>query len=60
MTGHRKLTAFAIALAALVASGWLGFLTDVLMQGILGSLIALVGGNAAEHFTKRGQAHADR
>jgi len=60
MTGHRKLTAFAIALAALVAAGWLGFLTDVLMQGILGSLLAMVGGNAAEHFTKRGQANADR
>ena len=53
MVGKRKLSAYLAALALLGLAGWLGFLSATLMQGVLGSLIALVGGNAAEHFTKR-------
>ena len=56
MIGQRKLTAFLCAVLALLLAGWLGFLSDVLMQGILGGLLALIGGNAAEHIAKRGQA----
>ncbi len=55
MIGQRKLTAFLCAVLALLLAGWLGFLSDVLMQGILGGLLALIGGNAAEHLSKRGQ-----
>ena len=56
MTGGRKLVAFAALLAALLGAGWLGFLSETLMQGALGGYLALVGGNAAEHFARRKQA----
>jgi len=53
MIGKRKLAAFLAAVTALMLAGWLGFLSDTLMQGVLGGLLALVGGNAAEHIAGR-------
>ena len=53
MTGKRKLFAFCITITALTLAGWFGFLTETLMQGSLGALFALAGGNAAEHFSRR-------
>lgn|GEM_PF-5720631 len=49
MLGKRKLIAGIVAMLLLTAAAGLGFLTDILVQGIVGSLLVTVAGNATEH-----------
>ena len=58
MQGKRKLIAFAILVASLMLAGWLKFISPELVNGMLGGFIAIVGGNAAEHWFNRNKQGA--
>lgn len=53
MSGKRKLIAFFALLAGLLVAALAGVLTEVFAGGAVAGYMALVGGNAAEHFASR-------